>query len=145
MEFQDGFPDYEKLAQHSDAEGGGKRKQLMNVFWLLLVVTLIEVGIGFIWPKLHGAGISKTWLIIAFVGFTVLKAGYIVMSFMHLGHENKLLRWSILAPYSVFALYLLYMTGIQEGLYTGEPNHRSMLDPVKQIHQSSTSEQGGHH
>ena len=89
MEFNDGFPSYETIAQHDNAAGIGVRKHLMNVFWLLLVITLIELGVGFIWPKIHAAGISKTWLIVVFVFFTVLKAGYIVMAFMHLGDENK--------------------------------------------------------
>ncbi len=145
MEFHDGFPDYETLAQHSDAEGVGKRKILMNVFWLLLVVTIIEVVLGFMWPTMEKSGLSKTWLIVVFIGFTVFKAGYIVMSFMHLGHENKWLRWSILGPYAVFVIYLAYMTSIQEGIYAGEPDHRSLLDPVKEIHHNSEAGHGEHH
>ena len=41
MEFQDNFPNYETLAQHDNEAGVGVRKRLMNVFWLLCVITII--------------------------------------------------------------------------------------------------------
>jgi len=129
MEFQDGFPDYERLAQHNSEAGVGVRKNLMQVFWLLLVVTLIEVTIGWFWHDIQEAThLSKTWLIIGFIMFTLLKAGYIVMTFMHLGDENKLLRWCILGPYFAFVVYFLYMTSIGEGVYSQE--FRNVLDPI---------------
>ena len=128
MEFQDGFPNYEQIAQHDNVAGVGVRKRLMNVFWFLLFVTLIELAAGFAWPKLHAAGISKTWLIIVFVAFTVVKAGYIVMAFMHLGDENKWLRWAILGAYCCFVVYLVYMTSLGEGTYSGLKEHRNALD-----------------
>jgi len=131
MEFQDGFPNYEVLAQHDNQAGVGVRKRLMNVFWLLLVVTLIEVGIGWFWHDIHvSTGLSKTWLIVGFIMFTLLKAGYIVMTFMHLGDENKWMRWVILGPYFVFAVYLIYMTTVTEGSYAGKEEHRDLLYPV---------------
>ena len=138
-EFQDGFPDYERIAQHDSEAGVGVRKHLMNVFWLLLIVTLIELCVGFFWSRMHAAGISKTWLIIFFVTFTLVKAGYIVMAFMHLGDENKSLRWVILGPYCLFVTYLIYMTSVGEGGYS--KGFRDLLDPVKQMQ----TEESSHH
>lgn len=136
MEFQDGFPNYETLAQHSNEEGVGVRKKLMNVFWLLLGVTLIEVAIGWFWNDIQAAThVSKTILIIAFVMFTLLKAGYIVMTFMHLGDENKLMRWMILGPYFIFAVYLIYMATVTEGNYSRDG--RDILSPATE-HPSAT-------
>ncbi|TAL58130.1 MAG: hypothetical protein EPN85_12335 [Bacteroidetes bacterium] len=133
MEFQDGFPDYETLAQHDNEAGVGVRKKLMNVFWLLLVVTLVEVCIGWFWHDIHASThLSKTWLIITFIMFTLLKAGYIVMTFMHLGDENKWMRWMILGPYSLFIVYLIYMVNVTEGNYSGKKEHRSLLDTLPQ-------------
>jgi len=40
---------------------------------------------------------------------TLVKAGYIVMVFMHLGDERKNLRNTILVPYLVFILYLIFI------------------------------------
>lgn len=136
MEFQDGFPDYERLAQHDDQAGVGVRKKLMNVFWLLLVVTLIEVAIGWFWHDIQNSThLSKTWLIITFVMFTLLKAGYIVMTFMHLGDENKWMRWMILGPYFIFAVYLIYMTTVTEGAYSMQ--YRDLLNPVSEMEHSA--------
>lgn len=143
MEFQDGFPNYEVLAQHDDASGVGVRKKLMNVFWLLLVVTLIEVAIGWFWHDIqHSTGLSKTWLIITFIMFTLLKAGYIVMTFMHLGDENKWMRWMILGPYFIFAVYLIYMTAVTEGEYSGQEGHRELLSPITK---SAPAAEPAHH
>ena len=61
------------------------------------------------------AGIEKYALLlkVSFILFTVVKAGYIVMIFMHLGDEMKFLRWVVLTPYICFILYLLFIC-IQE-------------------------------
>ena len=139
MEFQDGFPDYETLAQHDNEAGVGVRKRLMNVFWLLLAVTLVEVGIGWFWHDIHAStGLSKTYLIIFFIMFTLLKAGYIVMTFMHMGDENKWMRWMVLGPYFLFAVYLIYMTTVTEGAYSLE--HRNLIPKVTE---TPHSESGG--
>ena len=138
MEFQDGFPDYERLAQHDVESGVGVRKHLMNVFWLLLFVTLIELFVGFAWSHYHlMEKMSKTYLIIFFITFTLVKAGYIVMAFMHLGDENKWLRWAILGPYALFIVYAIYMITVGEGAYS--QNFRDLLDPVKQMQQTEES------
>lgn len=136
MEFQDGFPDYETLAQHDTEAGAGVRKRLMNVFWLLLAVTLVEVCIGWFWHDIqHSTHLAKTWLIIGFIMFTLLKAGYIVMTFMHLGDENKSMRWMILGPYFLFVVYLIYMTTVTEGSYS--LGYRDLLNPVSETHHSA--------
>ena len=46
------------------------------------------------------------WL---FIGLTLLKAGYIILSFMHLGDERKALKYCILAPYVAFIAYLIFI------------------------------------
>lgn len=139
MEFQDGFPNYEVLAQHDEEAGKGVRKKLRQVFYLLLVVTLIEVAIGWFWQHTikPGLGLSQTWLIVGFIMFTLLKAGYIVMTFMHLGDENKWMRWMILGPYFLFVVYLIYMTTVTEGTYSGDEKHRALLNPVSETHHST--------
>lgn len=138
MEFNDGFPDYERLALHDNETGVTVRKNLMKVFWLLLVVTLIEVVIGWNWHDIsESTGLTKTWLIITFVFFTLIKAGYIVMTFMHLGDENKWMRWAILGPYALFVVYLIYMTSVTEGTYA--QGFRDVLDPVRQVENATPS------
>ena len=50
----------------------------------------------------------------AFILLTMVKAGYIVMTFMHLGDERKNLRNFIIIPYFIFILYLIFI-GLTEG------------------------------
>jgi cytochrome c oxidase subunit 4 len=49
---------------------------------------------------------------------TLLKAGYIVLVFMHLGEEKKTLRYIILVPYFLFMLYLIFIA-LTEALAIG--------------------------
>lgn len=113
-EFHDDYPQYELMAHHDEAEGKKARKKLWAVFWLLLAVTIVEVWVGFMagdW------GLSDLFLKVFFIGFTIVKAYYIVYSFMHLGHEVKSLRWIIIAPFTAFILYAVFMITIGEGNY----------------------------
>lgn len=129
MEFHDNYPQYELMAHHGEEEGRKARKLLWIVFFVLLAITLIELGIGMaydgIFPK-------PTWYIITMIFFTILKAGGIVWYFMHLGHEDRGLRWTIIAPFSLFAIYLVWIVA-NEGTYTSGNNLG--IDPaiVKQI------------
>ena len=50
---------------------------------------------------------------------TIVKAAYIVVVFMHLGDERKALKYMILAPYGIFALYLIFV-GITESNFINE-------------------------
>lgn len=116
-EFNDVYPDYEGLAHHDETAGKKIRKKLWRVFWLLLAVTLIEVVVGLYSADWH---LSKLFLKFFFIGFTLLKAAYIVMVFMHLGDENKWTKWVILIPYATFIGYLIIMMTIGEGNYAKE-------------------------
>lgn len=124
MEFNDNFPSYETMAHHSEEEGKIKRKNLWKVFWILLVITLVELFVGF---KAEAFGLSKNFLKVFFIGLTIVKAAYIVLSFMHLGHEKKSLRYTILAPYIFFILYLVLICLI-EAVYSYD--YRSILDSL---------------
>ena len=107
---RDDIIEYSTAVQHTDEEGKVIRKKLWKVFWLLLIVTVVEVAMG-----AELAGIEKYALLlkVSFILFTIVKAGYIVMIFMHLGDEFKFLRWIVLTPYICFILYLLFIC-IQE-------------------------------
>ncbi len=131
MEFNDNYPSYETMYQHSDAEGKPKRKKLWRVFWIMLGITLLELAIGTYASKmglLNEHRGSTATLKIIFVFLTLLKAAYIVLEFMHLGHETKAFKWTILAPYSIFIGYLVFII-LVEGTYTGYPENKTKLWP----------------
>jgi cytochrome c oxidase subunit IV len=129
-EFHDDYPQYEFMAHHSEEEGKKKRRKLWNVFWIMLIVTIVELVIGF---KARQMGLlnedrtSSVTLKFIFIGLTVLKAFFIVMSFMHLGDEKKSLKYTVLAPYVVFILYLVYII-VAEANYCKE--HKEKMDEL---------------
>lgn len=111
-EFHDDYPQYEFMAHHSEEEGKKKRRKLWNVFWIMLVVTILELIIGshaYKWGLLNEDRTSSVLLKFIFIGLTIGKAFFIVFSFMHLGDERKAMKYTILAPYILFILYLVYI------------------------------------
>ena len=71
------------------------------VFLLLTALTLAEVGV------VHVPGIGRAMLISALVLMALAKAGLVLMSFMHLSHETRSLKLTVLIPFALPALYTL--------------------------------------
>ena len=84
------------------------KKVIWKTFWILLVVTLFEVGIAF-------TSIPHDILIIIFIALTIVKAYYIVAFFMHLKHERLPFTYSIILPF-ILIVFLIVMA-IAEGNY----------------------------
>jgi cytochrome c oxidase subunit 4 len=146
-EFHDDYPQYELMAHHSEEEGKVKRRKLWNVFWIMLVVTIVELIIGFYasdWHLLNDDRTSKVSLKVIFIGLTIGKAFFIVFSFMHLGHEKKWMKWCVLGPYMIFIIYLVF-------IIVGEANyslvHKEKMDEliVKQKNALNEAAKNPHH
>ncbi len=120
-EFNDNYPQYELMAHHSEEEGKKKRRKLWNVFWIMLGITLIELVVGF-----YNTHFSDIALKIIFIGFTIVKAGFIVLSFMHLGDEVKAFKYAVLVPFIVFIIYLVFIADLGEGTYAKK--YRMVMD-----------------
>jgi cytochrome c oxidase subunit 4 len=103
---RDDIIEYSLDAHHSEEQGKKIRKKIWKVTFLLTVVTAVEVALG----SMVKQG-SDAWTVvkILFILLTLLKAGYIVMTFMHLGDERKVMRWVILLPYALFIIYLMFI------------------------------------
>jgi len=91
--------------------------RIWKVFWILLILTSIEVFLGISKPDfLHGTKFLGTTLLNhTFIVMTLIKAAYIVMSFMHLGYETKGLKWTILLPIFILIPYLFLLVLIEGG------------------------------
>jgi cytochrome c oxidase subunit 4 len=107
---------YSVNARHDESHGKQIRKKIYFVTILLSAITTVEVGLGIFikqgtdfWPVVK-------W---SFVVMTLIKAGYIVLVFMHLGDERKSLRYVVLLPYAIFILYLLFI-GVTESSYLND-------------------------
>lgn len=98
-------------AHHDEAKGVELRKTIWFVAGLLTLITGIEVALGGFIKQDHDLWEAVKW---AFIVMTLVKAGYIVLKFMHLGDERKNLKWTILGPYLLFALYLIFIA-VKEG------------------------------
>ncbi|MBG65031.1 MAG: cytochrome C oxidase subunit IV [Flavobacteriales bacterium] len=89
---------------------------IWRVFWILLFVTTVEVVLGILkvnekLPEfiVYDRFLGLAWLTHIFIILTIVKAAYIVMTFMHLGDEKKSLRWTILLPAFILVPYLLFI------------------------------------
>tara|TARA_B100002051_G_C16484242_1_gene509602 strand:- start:445 stop:762 length:318 start_codon:yes stop_codon:yes gene_type:complete len=91
---------------------------IWRVFWILLIVTAIEVILGIIKPSIlvDNSFLGTSLLNLIFIILTIIKAAYIVMEFMHLGHEVKGLQWTVLLPAIVLIPYLMFIL-LNEGHY----------------------------
>ena len=83
-------------------------RHVLKVALILFVVTVIEFIIAF---TLASGGLKTS----IFVIMTIVKAFYIVSEFMHLGHEEKGLRWMIIFP-SILVIWLIIAL-LVEGTY----------------------------
>lgn len=111
---RDDIIEYSLETHHDEEHGKAVRKKIYFVTILLTVITAVEVMLG-AFVKQNAE--SMTWIIVkwSFILMTILKAGYIVMVFMHLGDEKKSLRNIILIPYFIFMAYLIFIC-LNEGL-----------------------------
>ena len=98
---------YALNAHHSEEDGKKIRKKIMFVTVLLTLITAVEVAMGIVFKRAE----TLEWTTIkwSFIILTLVKAGYIVLVFMHLGDERKNLRNTILVPYMVFIGYLIWI------------------------------------
>jgi cytochrome c oxidase subunit IV len=112
---RDDVIEYSLDTHHSEEAGKKIRKKIWFVTLLLTVVTAVEVLLG---AMVKQGSSMWTTVKILFILLTLLKAGYIVLSFMHLGDEKKTLKWIILLPYFIFIAYLMFIA-FSEGSAVG--------------------------
>jgi cytochrome c oxidase subunit IV len=89
---------------------GSGTKRIWKTFWLLSVITLIELGIGLTIYTIHKGANPNATLVLAFKGMvcilTLAKAYYIVSIFMHLGDEIRNMIMTIVVPLCLFIWFI---------------------------------------
>jgi cytochrome c oxidase subunit IV len=113
-EVHDQSLEYSRPHSRTPEESKAVRRKILLVTGLLSLITVVEILIGIYFSKTHvGEG---TWTLIKwfYIILTLVKAGYIVLVFMHLGDENKGLRTTVLLP-MVLVIYLIFIA-----LFEGE-------------------------
>ncbi len=94
------------MQHHSDVastESKNQVKRIWKVFWILLVITVVEVFMGMFLSH----SMPKALVNFFFLALTVLKAGYIVAVFMHLGDEIKGFILTVLIPLVLFVWFII--------------------------------------
>jgi cytochrome c oxidase subunit IV len=111
---RDDIIEYSLHAHHSEEEGRKIRRNIWMVTLLLAVITTVEVALGAYWKDWF----PNSWQLVklGYIVLTLVKAGFIVAVFMHLGDERRNIRNIILLPYLLFIMYLVFI-GIWEANY----------------------------
>ena len=101
------------IVENSTERQKPQTKALWRVFWILLILTAFEFVIAFGLD----ADTFKFTKIGIFIIMTIVKAYYIVGTFMHLKDEVKSMIWSVVLP-ALFVVWLLVAL-VVEGGYIG--------------------------
>lgn len=62
---------------------------------------------------------------------------------MHLGHEVKFFKYTVLLPYITFMLYCIFIC-LTEGTYSGKPANRTPIDHLLVQQQEDLRNHKGH-
>ena len=116
--------EYALSANHDEEHGRVLRKKIWKVTAILTAITIVEVVTGGSIKQYYEGVPNDSWWMIkwGFIILTLVKAGYIVLSFMHLGDERKNFKYMILVPYTLFIVYLIFHL-LTEATYWGEIIH----------------------
>lgn len=91
-------------------EHGGTKK-IWKTFWLLTVITIVELGLGLAIYNIHEGPEPNTTLVLFFKGLmcilTLAKAWYIVAVFMHLGDEVRNFVMSVVVPLLLLVWFII--------------------------------------
>lgn len=93
-----------KTTAHAHGEASFSTKAIWRTFWILLVITCIELIIGmFIAPNFPSI---KILFNVLYIFLTLIKAFYIVAEFMHLRYELRNLLMTIMVPLFLFLWFI---------------------------------------
>lgn len=90
---------------------------IWKVFWILLVITGVEVALGIVKPEFMLTQLFGTSVLnYVFIILTLVKAAYIVQIFMHVKFEKKGLKYALYLPTLILIPYLTFIL-LTEGSY----------------------------
>ncbi|MCO5258851.1 MAG: cytochrome C oxidase subunit IV family protein [Crocinitomicaceae bacterium] len=115
---RDDIIEYSLHNHHSEEEGKKVRKKIYFVTFLLSAITILEVVVGIFMSRANTFGAAWETIKWMYVALTVVKAYYIVMTFMHLGEERRDLKQWVLVSYLILIIYTIIVL-IDEGNAVG--------------------------
>ncbi len=107
MEHQSTSPE---VTFHHHTDDAAFKKRVRKTTWLLSIITIIELAIGFGIYFIHKGANPNALLVLMFKGMvcilTLAKAYYIVSVFMHLGDEIRNMIMTIVVPLVFFVWFI---------------------------------------
>ncbi len=92
-------------------EHEGSTKVIWRTFWLLSILTVIELVLGLAIYNIHKGENPNATLVMFFKGLvcilTLAKAYYIVSVFMHLGSELRNMIMTVVVPLCLFIWFII--------------------------------------
>lgn len=79
------------------------RKRYFQVFGALCALTVAEIGVVYV------PGIAHGLLVSALILLAVAKAALVLVYYMHLGHETRGLKLTVILPFLLPAIYALVL------------------------------------
>lgn len=125
---------------HTEADTA-KVKRIWKAFWILLVLTILELGLGLTIYNIDlGADPNETLVLMlkgAICIFTLAKAFYIISIFMHLGDEIRNMILTVAIPMTLFIWFITAF--LSDGasfrnLRNTDAGSRKYIEQKKQFH-----------
>ena len=93
-------------------EPSGSTKRIWKVFWILLIITMVELGLGLsLYALTLPEGLRMHLIKGTIIILSLAKAYYIVSVFMHLGDEIRNMIMTIVVPLMLFIWFILAFLG----------------------------------
>ena len=84
------------------AEHSGHKRDYFRIFWVLLVLTILEVAVSYL-------KIDKRVISTLMVGLALTKAACVGLFYMHLKYEKRSLMWLAFVPLPLTAFYAVFL------------------------------------
>jgi caa(3)-type oxidase subunit IV len=92
----------EAHAPETGAPHANHRRDYWRIFWVLLVLTILEVAISY-------AKIDKRAISAIMVALALSKAAFVGLYYMHLKYEKRSLQWLAFTPLPLAAFYAVFL------------------------------------
>lgn len=103
-----------ETAIHQD-DHSGQVKRIWLVFWILAIITAVEVALGIMRPDFLLDNTLwdlklQNWI---FIILTIVKAYYITWTFMHMEQEKAVFRRAVVWTITFYMLYMIFIVLVE--------------------------------
>jgi caa(3)-type oxidase subunit IV len=106
--------DHAHAAPESSVPHGDHRRDYFRIFWVLLVLTILEVGVSYL-------KIDKRIISAVMIALALSKAAFVGLYYMHLKYEKRSLLWLAFTPLPLAAFYAVFLGLDAMSLLRGVP------------------------